>query len=110
MNRQPVIGHDDALAAIDAIRSELAKRGRSAAIAVVDAHGELIAALRQDGVALSSMPLAINKAFTAARLRRPTQVCSASSFARAAPTLCSTAIRATSASAAAFRSRRTARS
>jgi glc operon protein GlcG len=74
MKQRPMIGHDEALAAIEAIRSELARRGKTAAIAVVDAHGELIAALRQDGSALSSMPLAINKAFTAARLRRPTRV------------------------------------
>src|SRR5205823_2882273 len=74
MKQQAVIGHDDALAALEAIRGELARRGKPAAIAVVDAHGELIAALRQDGCALASMPLAINKAYTAARLRRPTRV------------------------------------
>jgi glc operon protein GlcG len=69
-----MLGHDDALAAIDAIRAELARRGKPAAIAVVDAHGELLAALKLDGVALHAMPLAIDKAFTAARLRRPTRV------------------------------------
>jgi glc operon protein GlcG len=62
------------IAAIDAIRAELAKRARAAAIAVVDAHGEPIAMLRLDGAALASVQLALNKAYTAARLRRPTRV------------------------------------
>lgn len=74
MHQQPVLSHLDALAALDAIRAELGRRARAAAIAVVDAHGELIAALRLDGVALHTLPLAINKAFTSARLRRPTRV------------------------------------
>lgn len=36
-------------------------------MAVVDAHGELLAFLRTDGCRLSSITIAINKAFTAAR-------------------------------------------
>jgi glc operon protein GlcG len=74
MRPETVLAHDDAVAAVDAIRAELERRGRPAAIAVVDAHGELMALLRLDGAALSSMQLAINKALTAARLRRPTRV------------------------------------
>jgi glc operon protein GlcG len=62
----------DATRAIEAIRAELARRGKTAVIAVVDAHGETIALLRQHGAALSSVAIATNKAFTAARLRRPT--------------------------------------
>ena len=34
---------------IEAIRSELLRRGKAAVIAVADAHGELIALLRLDG-------------------------------------------------------------
>ncbi len=74
MQMQPVLGHDDALAAVEAIRAELAKRGLSAVIAVADAHGELVALLRMDGAPLSSVTVAGNKAYTAARLRRPTRV------------------------------------
>ena len=43
-------------------------------IAVADAHGELIALVRLDGAPVSSVTVATNKAYTAARLRRPTRV------------------------------------
>ena len=74
MKREPVLGHDDAVAAVDAIRAALAERGRTAVIAVADAHGELLALLRLDGAPLSSVAVATAKARTAARLRRPTRV------------------------------------
>jgi glc operon protein GlcG len=73
MRSEPALGHADVIAAIDAIRAELAKRGRTAVIAVADAHGELVALLRLDGAPLSSIAVASNKAFTAARLRRTTR-------------------------------------
>jgi glc operon protein GlcG len=73
MQMQPTLGHGEVLAAIDAIRAELSQRGRTAVIAVADAHGELIALLRLDGAPFSSIAIATNKAFTAARLRRPTR-------------------------------------
>jgi len=68
-----VIGHDDAAAAVDAIRRELERLGKSAVIAVADAHGELIAFLRMDDAPFSSIAVACNKAYTAARLRRTTR-------------------------------------
>ena len=61
------LAHVDALAIVAAIRAELDKQNRGAAIAVVDAQGELLAFLRTDGCRLSSITVAINKAFTAAR-------------------------------------------
>ena len=73
MRNEPTLGHDEVIAAVDAIRAEIAKRGRTAVIAVADAHGELLALLRLDGAPLSSIAVAGNKAFTAARLRRPTR-------------------------------------
>jgi len=73
MRNEPTIGHDEVLAAVDAIRAALAERGRTAVIAIADAHGEPIALLRLDGAPLSSIAVASNKAFTAARLRRPTR-------------------------------------
>ena len=66
--------HRAALAALDAIRHAVEVRGKSAAIAIADAHGELLAFVRCDGALIASGPLAINKAFTAARLNRPTRV------------------------------------
>ncbi len=66
------LGSDEATRAIDAIRGELARRGEAAVIAVADAQGELIALLRLDGAPLASILIAANKAWTAARERRPT--------------------------------------
>jgi len=42
-------------------------------IAVADAHGELIAFARMDGAPVSSIRVAANKAWTAARERKPTK-------------------------------------
>jgi len=61
------LSHTDALRIIAAIQAELEKEKKGAAIAVVDAHGELIAFLRTDGCKLPSLTIAINKAFSAAR-------------------------------------------
>ena len=67
MHQQQNLSHSDAMQIVDAIRTELDKDNRGAAIAVVDAHGELLAFLRTDGCKLPSVMIAINKAFTAAR-------------------------------------------
>ncbi len=61
------LSHPDALKIIAAIQAELEKHNKGAAVAVADAHGELIAFLRTDGCKLPSINIAINKAFTAAR-------------------------------------------
>ena len=67
MHTQPHLSHQDAARVVDAIRTQLEKEGRGAAIAVADAHGELLAFLRTDGCKLPSILIAMNKAFTAAR-------------------------------------------
>lgn len=67
----PHLSHADAARIVDAIRAELERQGKGAAIAVTDAHGELLAFLRIDGCKLPSITIAINKAFTAARERKP---------------------------------------
>lgn len=71
---RPVLSHHDVLAALDIVRRGVEAKDRSAAIAIADAHGELIAFVRCDGALIASGTLAINKAFTAARLNRPTRV------------------------------------
>ncbi len=71
MNQQYHLSHQEAQAVIAAIQTELEREGKGAAVAVVDAHGELLAFLRTDGCPLSSINNAIHKAFTAARERRP---------------------------------------
>ena len=65
------IGEEEAKLAIDLIVGELKRRGKVAVIAVSDRHGELIALWRMNGAGLSCIPIAGNKAFTAARERKP---------------------------------------
>lgn len=67
------LGHAEAQAALQAIQAELERRGKAAVVAVADAQGELIALLRLDGAPLPSILIAANKAWTAARERRPTR-------------------------------------
>lgn len=67
------LSHRDAQRIIAAIQAELEREGKGAAIAVADAHGELLAFLRTDGCKLPSLNIAINKAFTAAREQRPSR-------------------------------------
>jgi glc operon protein GlcG len=63
------LSHVDAMRLVDAARAELEITNRGAAVAVVDAHGELLAFVRTDGCKLPSITIAINKAYTAARER-----------------------------------------
>lgn len=72
MNAHHTLSHQEAARIVAAIQQELEQRGSGAAIAVVDAHGELLAFLRTDGCKLPSVTIAIHKAFTAARERGPT--------------------------------------
>ena len=67
------LDHTDAQLAIEAIKNEMLKRGKAAVIAVADPHGELIALLRVDGAPYTSIQIATNKAYTAARDRKPSR-------------------------------------
>src|SRR5262245_12282291 len=67
------LSHAEAHKAIQAIQTELQRRGKAAVIAGVDSHGELIAWLRLDGALLPSILNAMNKAWTAARERKATR-------------------------------------
>ena len=71
MQQRYVLTHHDAMRIIEALRAELDRDARGAAVAVVDEHGELIALLRTDGCPLPSINNAINKAFVAAREGMP---------------------------------------
>jgi glc operon protein GlcG len=66
-----MLSYQHARRALDAISAELSRRALSAVIAVTDDHGELIALMRMDGAPLSSIVNAANKAWTAARERKP---------------------------------------
>ena len=69
----PDITHRDAQRVLTAAQTELERLDLSAAVAVVDSHGELVAFVRTDGCPLPSIANAINKAYTAARERRPSR-------------------------------------
>ncbi len=69
----PTLSHADAAKVVAAVQAELERRGAGATVAVVDAHGELIALLRTDGCRLSCVQVAINKAATAAREQAPSK-------------------------------------
>jgi glc operon protein GlcG len=73
MITESTIEYAEARRAIDAIYSEVLKRGKAGVIAVCDAHGDLIALARMDKAPLSSITIAINKAYSAARERKPSK-------------------------------------
>lgn len=67
------LDYQDAKRIMDAIVAHALAVQKAAVIAVADAHGELIAFARMDGAPLSSVAVAANKAWTAARERKPTK-------------------------------------
>jgi glc operon protein GlcG len=69
MHPVPQLSHRDALQVLDAVLAELERDGLGAAVAVVDAHGELLAFVRTDDCPLPSITIACNKAYSAARQR-----------------------------------------
>jgi glc operon protein GlcG len=71
MKQHVSLGAGEAQLAIQVIQAELVRRGKSAVIAVADDQGELIGLLRGDGAPLPSIVIATNKAWTAARERKP---------------------------------------
>lgn len=73
MKTVSAIDYQDAKRIVDAIVEKALQLQKAAVIAVADAHGELIAFARMDGAPLSSILVAANKAWTAARERKPTK-------------------------------------
>ena len=67
-----VLDQTGAQTVLQAARESAKQRNAPSAIAVVDPAGDLLAFQRMDGVRPASVDLAIQKARTAARLRRPT--------------------------------------
>ena len=67
------LDYSDAKRMIDVIVEKALQIQKAAVIAVADSHGELIAFARMDGVPVSSIRVAMNKAWTAARERKPTK-------------------------------------
>src|SRR5579872_3454603 len=73
MRNVAVIDYSEAKKIIDLIVEKASDRHKSVVVAVADPHGELIAFARMDGAPLSSINIAANKAWTAARERKPTK-------------------------------------
>lgn len=73
MITESTLSYAEAKNVIDTISAELAKQRKAAVIVVADTHGELIALARMDGAPLSSLAIAANKAWTAARERKPSK-------------------------------------
>jgi glc operon protein GlcG len=73
MLQEQTIEYGEARRAVDGLVREILQRGKAGVIAVTDAHGELIALARMDGAPLSSITIAMNKAYSAARERKPSK-------------------------------------
>jgi glc operon protein GlcG len=73
MKSVPSLDYAEAQKIITRIVEKAATMQKAVAIAVTDPHGELIGFARMDGVALPSINIAINKAWTAARTGKPTR-------------------------------------
>jgi glc operon protein GlcG len=73
MRTTRTIDYAEAKRIIEAAIAEASKISQNAVVAVADSHGELIAFARMDGAPVSSIRIAINKAWSAARERKTTQ-------------------------------------
>ncbi len=73
MITESTIEYAEARRVLDAICAEILRRNKKGVIAVCDPHGDLIAFARMDGAPLSSITIAMNKAYSAARERKPTK-------------------------------------
>lgn len=73
MRTTQTIEYSDAKRIIDLIVEKASQMQKAAVIAVADSHGELIAFARMDGAPISSIRIAANKAWTAARERKSTK-------------------------------------
>jgi glc operon protein GlcG len=67
------IDYSEAKRAVDLIVEKALQVQKAAAVAVADSHGDLICLTRMDGAPVSSVRIAMNKAWTAARERKPTR-------------------------------------
>jgi glc operon protein GlcG len=67
------IDYSEAKRAIDRIVEKALEMQKPVAAAVADSHGDLICFARMDGARVSPIHIAMNKAWTAARERKPTK-------------------------------------
>ena len=67
------LDYSEARRAVDLIIERASQNQKAAVVAVADSHGDLICLARMDGAPISSIRIAMNKAYTAARERKPTR-------------------------------------
>jgi glc operon protein GlcG len=67
------LDYSEARRAVDLIVEKASQMQKAASIAIADVHGDLICLARMDGAPVSSIRIAMNKAWTAARERKPTK-------------------------------------
>ena len=67
------IDYTEARRAADLIVEKVSQMQKAVTVAVADSHGDLICLARMDGAPVSSINIAMNKAWTAARERKPTR-------------------------------------
>ena len=73
MRTVQTIDYSEAKRAVDLIVEKALQKQRTAVVAVADSHGDLICFARMDGAPVSSIRVAVNKAWTAARERKSTK-------------------------------------
>jgi glc operon protein GlcG len=73
MRNVPVVEYAEAKKIVELIVEKASHQQKSLVVAVADSHGELIAFARMDGAPISSIRIAANKAWTAARERKTTK-------------------------------------
>jgi len=67
------LDYSEARQAADLIIAKATEAQKAAVVAVADSRGDLIFLARMDGAPISSIRIAMNKAYTAARERKPTK-------------------------------------
>jgi glc operon protein GlcG len=73
MKTTHTIDYSEARRAVDLIVEKALLLQKAAAVAIADSHGDLIYFVRMDGTPVSSIQIAMNKAWTAARERKATR-------------------------------------
>jgi len=73
MRTLQTLDYSEAKRAVDLIVEKAYAMQKAASVAVADSHGDLICFARMDGAPVSSIRIAMNKAWTAARERKPTK-------------------------------------
>lgn len=73
MYQQTMLSHNDTMTILNTIYEQALADKATVAVAIVDAHGELLGFIRTDGCRLSSIQIAMGKAYSSAREHIPSK-------------------------------------